>query len=66
MAELNFLLMSQQKRKVSNRRIFRLYEGAGVQHIAIATDNIIETVKKLKSEVYFFVCSSQRILQRNP
>lgn len=25
------------------------YNGAGVQHIAVATDNIIETVKKLKS-----------------
>jgi len=40
---------AKAKKKSQIEEYLDFYEGAGVQHIAIATDNIIETVKKLKS-----------------
>ena len=40
---------AKAKKKSQTEEYLDFYEGAGVQHIAIATDNIIETVKKLKS-----------------
>jgi 4-hydroxyphenylpyruvate dioxygenase len=40
---------AKAKKKSQIEEYLDFYEGAGVQHIAIATNNIIETVKKLKS-----------------
>ena len=40
---------AKAKKKSQIEEYLDFYEGPGVQHIAIATDNIIETVKKLKS-----------------
>lgn len=40
---------AKAKKKSQIEEYLDFYEGAGVQHIAIATDNIIDTVKKLKS-----------------
>lgn len=37
------------KKKSQVEEYLDFYEGAGVQHIAVATDNVIETVRKLKS-----------------
>ena len=37
------------KKKSQVEEYLDFYEGAGVQHIAVATDNIIETVKALRS-----------------
>ena len=38
------------KRKSQIEEYIEFYHGAGVQHIAMATDNIIETVSKMKSQ----------------
>jgi 4-hydroxyphenylpyruvate dioxygenase len=38
------------KRKSQIEEYIEFYHGAGVQHIAMATDNIIETVSKLKNQ----------------
>ena len=40
---------AKAKKRSQIEEYLDFYEGSGVQHIAIATDNIIETVKKLKS-----------------
>lgn len=39
---------AEGKKKSQIEEYIEFYNGAGVQHIALATDNIIETVKKLK------------------
>jgi len=39
---------AEGKKKSQIEEYIDFYEGAGVQHIALATDNIIETVKQLK------------------
>jgi 4-hydroxyphenylpyruvate dioxygenase len=39
---------AKAKKRSQIEEYLDFYEGSGVQHIAIATDNIIETVKKLK------------------
>src|SRR5512135_3567476 len=38
------------KKKSQIEEYLDFYHGAGVQHIAMATDNIIETVSKMKSQ----------------
>ncbi|MCX2680561.1 4-hydroxyphenylpyruvate dioxygenase [Galbibacter sp. EGI 63066] len=40
---------AEGKKKSQIEEYIEFYNGAGVQHIALATDNIIETVKQLKS-----------------
>lgn len=40
---------AEGKKKSQIEEYIQFYEGQGVQHIAVATDNIIETVKQLKS-----------------
>lgn len=40
---------AEGKKKSQIEEYIEFYNGAGVQHIAVATDNIIETVRKLKS-----------------
>ncbi len=40
---------AEGKKKSQIEEYIDFYNGAGVQHIAVATDNIIETVSKLKS-----------------
>ena len=40
---------AKAKKKSQIEEYLDFYEGSGVQHIAIATNNIIQTVKKLKS-----------------
>jgi 4-hydroxyphenylpyruvate dioxygenase len=40
---------AEGKKKSQIEEYIQFYEGQGVQHIAVATDNIIDTVKKLKS-----------------
>lgn len=40
---------AEGKKKSQVEEYLDFYNGAGVQHIAVATDNIIETVKELKS-----------------
>lgn len=40
---------AEGKKKSQIEEYIQFYEGQGVQHVAVATDNIIDTVKKLKS-----------------
>lgn len=40
---------AEGKKKSQIEEYLDFYEGSGVQHIAVATDNIIETVKQLRS-----------------
>ncbi|MEY2938609.1 MAG: hypothetical protein RL062_1198 [Bacteroidota bacterium] len=40
---------AEGRKKSQIEEYIEFYNGAGVQHIAVATDNIIETVKKLKA-----------------
>jgi 4-hydroxyphenylpyruvate dioxygenase len=40
---------AEGKRKSQIEEYIDFYKGAGVQHVAIATDNIIETIKKLNT-----------------
>lgn len=40
---------AEGKKKSQIEEYIQFYNGAGVQHIAVATDNIIETVSKLKA-----------------
>lgn len=40
---------AEGKKKSQIEEYIQFYEGQGVQHLAMATDNIIDTVKKLKS-----------------
>jgi 4-hydroxyphenylpyruvate dioxygenase len=40
---------AEGKRKSQIEEYIDFYKGAGVQHVAIATDNIIETIKKLNA-----------------
>jgi len=52
MEELNFQLMNPQKgeKRSQIEEYLDFYEGPGVQHIAVATDDIIKTVGQLKSK----------------
>jgi 4-hydroxyphenylpyruvate dioxygenase-like putative hemolysin len=50
----------QRVRKITNRGTLILW-WTGIQHIAIATDDIIKTISQLKA-VEFFVCSTSYIL----
>lgn len=51
MEELNFQLMNQlrERKKSQIEEYIDFYEGAGVQHLALATDDIIKTVAELKA-----------------
>ena len=41
---------AEGKKRSQIEEYLKFYEGAGVQHIAVATDDIIKTVKQLKSQ----------------
>lgn len=47
---------AQGKKKSQIEEYLDFYEGAGVQHIALATDNIIETVSSLRKSGVEFLC----------
>ena len=61
MEESNFLLMSPQKAKKKSQieEYLDFYEGPGVQHIAIATDNIIQTVQELEKRGVEFLSAPE-------
>ena len=48
MEELNFQLMNLLKVNLKYEEYLDFYEGPGAQHIAVATDDIISTVREIK------------------
>ena len=53
---------AEGKKKSQIEEYLDFYEGPGAQHIAVATDDIITTVAKLRERSRVFIYSSRRIL----
>jgi 4-hydroxyphenylpyruvate dioxygenase len=51
---------AEGKKKSQIEEYLEFYEGAGVQHLALATDNIIETVTKLRARGIEFLSAPPR------
>jgi 4-hydroxyphenylpyruvate dioxygenase len=57
---------AEGKKKSQIEEYLDFYEGAGVQHIAVATDDIISTVTQLtRTWCRIFKCTTTRLLRRN-